>query len=150
MGRGRRSGVEEDVRQETPHVARGAQSALADIDSPAYASLFIATVNAPAVHPFVRNSLLRNLCGVKCKEATGLVTTFVRERDQPEADLRTVVECLAYRGDLLPLVEEIATWSDRPALAGEALRARFWHGRNQRSAIHLVPPKLFENLAIGV
>lgn len=106
------------------HVARGAQYALASVRNPAYARLFIATVNSPTVHPLVRDSLLRHLCQMPNEEATEFIKSFIRDENQPECDLQTVVLGLAYRKDLLPLVKEITTWQHRPALVGAALLGR--------------------------
>ncbi len=103
------------------YVARGAQRALAGVDNPAYASLFIATVNNPNTHPMVRQSLLPDLCGMKCTQATDFVKHFVRDEKQSECDLLNVIGWMAYRADLLPLLEDITAWSHRPALARRAL-----------------------------
>jgi hypothetical protein len=103
------------------YVARGAQYALAGIHAPAYAPLFIATINNPSTHASVRDSLLRNLCGMQSNQATDFIKTFVHDEKQSERDLLTVVTCSAYHADLLPLVEEITAWSHRPTLARRAL-----------------------------
>lgn len=102
------------------YVARGAQYALAGIRAPAYAPFFIATVNNPSTHTLVRDSLLRCLCGMQNTQAKDFVETFVRDEKQSERDRLTVISCLAYYSDLVPLAEEITAWSHRPTLARSA------------------------------
>lgn len=102
------------------YVAYGASSALGGVDNPGYARLFIATVNNPNVHPFVRETVLENLCRMKSSEATDFVKACFRDENQPDHNRWVVARCLAYYGDLSP-VKEITRWSHRPDMVAGAL-----------------------------